>query len=139
MSEYHGREMTEHVDYLHSVERAPIQERREARAEWAEHLRRSEHIAEQADWLIAGHYGYGPCYAAWRVVLGGPRLNKCAALGVLLAAYLCRCDGEGARRAWTGLSTEEQEAVNAAILGVISAAQALPREERPINMEEVRA
>lgn len=116
-NEYERNERAMLARQLQDVERAPLADRQAARADYAELLAAPDILGERAAWLFAGHYGYGPMVRAREIA--SSRGNRAAQLGVLLAALECQGPAGFAAQAWKALSADQQEAVNAAIVGAI--------------------
>ena len=109
---------------LQEIERVPLHDRREARAEWAQALETPTLIAERVRWLLDGSYGEPAYKRARAIVEASARSNKVAQLGQLIAALEWQCSSAFAREAWNKLAPAKQEAVNDAILREINAAKA---------------
>ncbi len=107
---------------MKAVESAPLNDRKEARAEWLEALQNSpELIAERVDWLIDGSYGYVSYYRA-KEIIHNTRMNRTAALGQMIAALEWQCPNAFARGSWNKLTEVQKDAVTTAINDVITAA-----------------
>jgi hypothetical protein len=122
-AEYEAREANEAHRRTMEIERAPLKDRKEARAEWLEAMRDPSLVAERISWLIDGNYGYGQMQQAKRVI-ANKRLNREAALCQLIARYEWMCPGNFAADAWKSLSKAEQAALSVAIAKEISDAEA---------------
>lgn len=112
--EYERQELENYNAMILRAERAGLDERGEARREWAEALQDAELIAERVNWMIGGSYGYG-AYIRARDIARRPRMNRAARLGIMIAALEWGCPGAFARSAFTALSADQQAAVTAAI------------------------
>ena len=116
-AEYHNAEMQRFFKKMERIEKAPLNERREAREEWKEALEYRQNIARNCSWLLDGSYGYGEMIRAHSLISGGG--NKAARLGILLAALDHNCPAVFAVSAFKSLATEQQKAINEAINGAI--------------------
>jgi hypothetical protein len=119
---YDQREISEARALLTEIRKAPLADRRDARASFLNALRDPEIVGERLTWLINGSYGYGEMLLAKRV-LQNPRMNRAAALTQLVAAFEWRCPEDFARDAWKQLSKREQTALQRAIDRVIRDAE----------------
>lgn len=117
-AEYETRESKLLANQLADVERAPLHERREAMADYADMMTRPDIIGERIGWLLAGNYGYGAMVKA-KDIASRPRMNRVAGLSQLLAALDHRCPAAFARKAYNAMSKEQREAVDMAILAAI--------------------
>lgn len=100
-AEYERTEQRKLARDLQEVETAPLAERREARANFAEYLlQHPEIIAERVGWLLAGTYGYGSYREAGRIARADGRTNKVAQLVLLTAALEWKCPNGFAFEAW---------------------------------------
>jgi len=105
------------------IEKAPLSDRREARADYLAALNVPGLIAERVAWLIAGHYGYGAALTAARTLKAHASTNKVARLAHLVAALDHNCPANFATKAYYNLSAERQAAVNAEIQAEIDGAE----------------
>lgn len=109
-------------DQLRDVEAAPLAERQEARAEWADALTTTpETIAERIGWLIDGSYGFG-AYQLAQDVIRNKRMNRTAWLGLTIAALEWQCPSNFARQAWNKLDKPQQDKITALIMAEIESA-----------------
>lgn len=109
--EYEANEARMFHRDLAEIERTPLNERKEAAAEFAEALReRPERVAERVGWLLGGNYGFGS-YKAARDVLKRPRANRAAWLVQTIASLEWRCPQRAAAKAWTGLTPTQKKAL----------------------------
>lgn len=100
-AEYEQTEQRRLWKDLQEVEKAPLAERREARADFANALLQyPEIIAERVGWLLNGSYGFGSYREAGRIVREGGRTNKVAQLVLLTAALEWKCPNGFAIEAW---------------------------------------
>lgn len=122
MSTYDMQERARFAFELLEVERASLQERREARLDWETVLREHpEIVAERASWLLAGNYGQGAYIAAQEWILRcNARRNRRAWLGIAVAALEWRCPSKYARQAYLGLSEAERIEVDRRMDAVIA-------------------
>jgi hypothetical protein len=112
---------------LNALQRAPLADRREAKAEWLDAMRHEPQlVAERVRWLLDGCYGE-EAYTAARQVMNSPRANAVAWLAIAIAAHEWDCAPREARAAWRALTAEERERVDGAIHAVIDEAGARRR------------
>ena len=114
-SEY---DMREYSKKMREIESAPLAERKENAAEWLRDLRDPALIAERIDWLLDGNYGYME-YRKSLQILSSPRMNRVAALSVMIAAVEWNTPQREAIAQWKKLSTSEQSALEKAIKDII--------------------
>lgn len=123
-SEYEHRELMSAIAREREVERAPLAERKEAQREFLEAMReRPEIVAERIGWLLGGNYGYGAMKRA-KQVLGSPRMNREAALTVMIAVHEWMTPGRMAVEAWKKLSPAEKSRLSKVTARVIEQAEA---------------
>jgi hypothetical protein len=70
------------------------------------------------DNLLCGNYGAGPMLAALDII-ENKRINRCAAIGAIVAAVDCRCPADKARQAWKSLTGRERKAADFAVMDAI--------------------
>lgn len=118
-AEYENRERRQFHADLERNERAPLADRREARAEFAEALKNPDLIGERVHWLIQGNYGYGS-YRAAREVCKNKRMNREAWLCTTIANLEWQCPVRWASAEFMKLTDDQKrrvtEFVNSAIL-----------------------
>jgi len=108
--EYHNRDLITFSNALARVEKLPLIERRENRDELLSDLVADPHIiAERAQWLLRGHYGYGPQAAFNRL---SPRSNRRAWLFNTVAAIEWHVPNKYARDVWNELDRITQAKIN---------------------------
>lgn len=113
--EYEAREAQEFHKQLREVEKAPLADRKEAAAEYLDAMKNDpSRVAERISWLIDGNYGYGAMKAAERV-LRSPRMNRGAALSIMVAALDWQCPQRAATAAWKKLTKAQRDALDEAI------------------------
>jgi len=100
------------------IERAPLADRKTARADWLDAMRNPSLVAERIEWLLSGDYGYGQMVQA-RNVIAHPRMNREAALCQLVARYEWRCPARFAAEAWHQLTKDEQTSLTIAVTNVV--------------------
>lgn len=127
--EYDRRSLGEALAHQRDVEGAPLADRKEACAEFAEALRDPLLVAERLGWLIDGNYGRGEMLKAKQIV-ASPRMNRRAALTHLIGMYEWRCPSDMGVAAWKKLSASEKKALDAAVDVVIEAAEKEMLEEQ---------
>lgn len=121
-AQYLAREADRLYRQLQEVENAPLQDRREARAEYAQALGDIPLLIQRLEWLLEGCYGKGAHVQAWRIVNGTTRSNKPAQLALLLAALEWQCPRAFAVDAWKTYTNDRQAEITKAIEATISAA-----------------
>jgi hypothetical protein len=118
--EYEMREAQEFQRQLRDVEKAPLADRKEAAKAWGQSLTdhgRDDHpsvVAERIGWLLDGNYGYGAMQAARRIA-DNSRMNRVAALSIMIAALEWMCPGKMAVAAWKKLSAPQKAKLEKAI------------------------
>jgi len=116
---YENREAQEAFRQLREVENAPLADRREACAEFADAMKNNPStVAERVGWLLDGSYGYGAMQMAKRVI-ASPRSNQRVNLTTLVSAFEWQCPGRMAIAAWKKLSQAEKKALDDALDGEI--------------------
>lgn len=112
--QYEQNERAKLVAQLQAVERAPLQDRREAQADLAKTMASDPAlIGERIGWLIEGCYGYGACLAAKGFLEF--KGNREAGLMGLLAALEWGCPLAYTRLGWHSLSKQQKRDLSAAI------------------------
>ena len=118
-----------HNLFLNALQRAPLADRREAKAEWQDAItNQPQLVAERVAWLLNGCYGE-EAYTAARQVMNSPRANAVAWVAIAIAAHEWSCPPREAWAAWRALTAEEREAVNSAIRAAIDEALAEQEQE----------
>lgn len=112
---YEMNESREFQKQLKEAESGSLQERQEARDEFARDMKDADLVAQRVGWLLEGNYGYGAMKAARRVLKMSKRANKEAQLTHMVAALEWKCPARMAVSAWKKLSSAEKSALNAAI------------------------
>lgn len=114
-AEYHNDEVRRLHKQLQEVETAPLQDRQDGRASWAEMLTQyPEILTQRVSWLFAGNYGYGAMIRAQEIARN-KRSNRPAALGQLMAALEWQCPANFAREAFVKLPAGKQVEINVAL------------------------
>ena len=102
------------------AESAPLHERQEARAEFAQLLTQSDRLRRELGHLLGGDYGEG-AYLIAADTMRHPRRNRAAILSSMVARAACGCPARFARDAYTKHITPEQRAtVDALFVDVIA-------------------
>ena len=101
-------------------ESAPLADRKEATAAWADLLRNPAALAKGLRWLRSGDYGAAEKAAADEI-RANPRLNRAAHLGQLLAGVECFCPARGAAEAYKKLTAAEKATADAVFAAFIAA------------------
>ena len=114
-------ETTERNAFRHQlirIESLPLNERREGASDFAQSLS-PERMAERADWILNGSYGFG-CQLVAKEIAASPRMNRAAWFGQVIAALDHNCPAAMARKAFLSLPTDKQDEINKAIISAIS-------------------
>lgn len=107
-AEYLRRERASFINDLQKVEKAPLTERKEDTASFAEALKTDpELVVERIGWLLNGSYGKGS-YDAANEVIRRPRGNHGAWLVQVIGALEWRAPQKGVVAAWKKLTAREQ-------------------------------
>ena len=102
------------------AEIAPLHERQDARADYAQLLTQSERLRRELGHLLGGDYGEG-AYMLACDTMRHPRRNRAAILSSMVALSACGCPNQFARDAYTKHITPEQRAeVDALFADVIA-------------------
>lgn len=113
--------------YLREVrerERAPLLDRKEAQREWFDAMRNDPKIVgERVGWLLDGNYGRGS-YLKARQVLESPRMNRAAALSMMVADAEWMTPAPLAIAAWKKLTPVEKSALAREVEKAIRAEEA---------------
>lgn len=121
---YASRTLGEAHQHAQEVEKAPLDERKEARDAFYEVMAEDPAlVAERISWIIDGNYGHGEMLKA-KQVIASPRMNRRAALTHLVGMYEWKCPGNFAIDAWKKLTAQQKAALDAAVDVVIEAAEA---------------
>jgi hypothetical protein len=113
------RDFQEYQARLRALERAPLAERKENAREWFNDLKDPSLIADRIDWLLDGSYGYTEYWKALQV-LESPRMNRVAALSIMVAALEWNTPQQIAIAAWKQLTPKQQTDLKMKIDAVIS-------------------
>ncbi len=119
---YESRALREAVNKEREVESSPLSERKEAQANFLEALKDPALVAERLGWLIDGNYGQGEMMRAKQVVKS-PRMNRRAALTLMIGVYEWQCPSAMGIAAWKKLSKAEKDMLDRAVDIVISEAE----------------
>ena len=133
--EYEIQEAHRHFIKVRDLDKLPLAERQEARADFHHAMREDPGlIEERVGWVIAGHYGYG-AYREARKILEHKRMNRKAALVHLVAAVEWNCPSRFARQAWRDLGTSYQERLDEYMDRAIRDAEETIEEEEAYERE----
>ncbi len=116
---YAVRERYQYVMERQRREHAPLVDRWAARQDYVVLLQSPDLLADRVAWVLEGQYGYGARMAA-QDILRRPRMNRVAALGMLVADVECQCPGRFAVQAWKAITVAQQGAVVAAVTQAIT-------------------
>ena len=103
-----------------AVEKSPLPDRKEGEKDFREALEIPGRMAERAEWILNGSYGFGAQLIA-REVAANRRMNRAAWFGQVIAALDHGCPQAFAARAWLALPKMRQAQVNAEIIQAIEA------------------
>lgn len=121
--EYATRTLGEAHRHAQEIEKAPLDERQEARQAFYEAMAESpDLVAERIGWLIDGNYGHGEMLKAKQIV-ASPRMNRRAALTHMVGLYEWQCPSNFAIEAWKKLDAQQKKVLDAAVDVVIEAAE----------------
>ena len=121
--EYEAREARMAHQQLQDVEKAPLADRKEGAKNYLRAMSEDPAlVAERISWLLDGNYGRGLMMKGKQIVQS-PRMNRTAALGVLIAAAEWQCPGRMAADMWKKLSHSQKEVLDQAISVVVTAAE----------------
>ena len=110
---YKQQELFRHLNFLKDLQRAPLAERKAARADYRERLLEPVCLARATEHLISGDYGEGSYLAVQNVL--GSRCNLAPIFSQLIAAYDDHCPAREATAAFKSLTEPEQQAATEAI------------------------
>ena len=88
----------------------------EARANFAEFLADAEEVENRTNWLYDGTYGTGAMLIAQQIRAASERTNKAAKIAAMFANLDHGLTPAHAAKAYKTLTTEQQNAANAAII-----------------------
>ncbi len=118
-SEYERNELDKAIAQEKRVEKAPLQERKEAAAEFFDAMKNNpERVAQSLDMLIDGNYGKGAQMRAEQI-LGSPRMNRNAALTHMIGIYEWMSPGRMSVAGWKKLSPAEKKKLDEVVGKVI--------------------
>lgn len=101
---------------LVEVEKAPLDERKEARDEFYRDMKHNpDTVGERVGWLLDGNYGYEEMKSAGRVLAMSKRANKVAQLAHMVGVLEWNCPPAMAVAAWKKLSPPEKDALDRAV------------------------
>jgi len=122
-TDYDRREKADTLKEIGALAKQPLADRQEAKADYTGLMSDLDRYTRTLDWMLGGAYGRG-AYLLVRECLANTRLNRPAHLGALVAALEARCPDREARAAYTGLSAEVREKLDAAVAAWIAEAEA---------------
>jgi hypothetical protein len=129
-AEYEARELEIATRRATEIERAPLADRKEAKAAFFQAMKNPTLIAERIGWMFDGNYGKGVQMQAQRILAGGKRSNKAAWVTQLVAVHEWQCPARMAADAWHVLSAKEKKALGAAVDAEIAKAERELAEEQ---------
>lgn len=111
-NQYEENEYRRYFAELKRIEQAPIAERKDAQKQYLDALvSYPEIIAERVRWLFNGSYGWAQQQKALQV-LNSPRMNRIAALSVMIAQQDHFCPARFAVNAYLKLTKKQQTRIN---------------------------
>ena len=121
-TQYEAEEKKRLQAQIQCVENAPLRERREHAARFAEAIKEDmSTVAERCGWLLNGSYGFG-AYQNAHEALKHPRMNHCAIIMSLTAALEWATADRDAKKIYNALSPAQQKRLNSLILAEIKSA-----------------
>lgn len=109
---YEENEYRRYFAEIKRIEQAPILQRKEAQKDYMDALVSCpEIIAERIGWLFNGSYGWAEQQQALKV-LNSPRMNRIAALSIMIAQKDHFCPARFAVNAYRKLSKKQQQRIN---------------------------
>ena len=128
LDQYGHRALQEAMATERDVEGASLEDRQEARDDFAKALKDPGLVAERIGWMLDGNYGQGVDYHGEMLkaqrIIASPRMNRRASLVHLAGMYEWRCPAAFGVQAWKKLTSAEKAALDAAVDVVIDAAEA---------------
>ena len=112
--EYHNNEIRQFHRKLAQIDRAPLTERQEARADVLDAMKAPEYIVRNLDWLLNGSYGYAEQFKA-REIVANTRCNRAAQLTSMLGYLDHNCPANFTAQAYKKLAADERAALDKAI------------------------
>lgn len=132
-TKYESDEVGRYLREVRERERAPLADRKEAQREWFDVIKNDPKIVgERVGWLLDGSYGQGS-YLKARQILESPRMNRQAALAVMIADAEWMTPALMAVAAWKKLTPAEKSALAREVEKAIRA------EEADIKMQSASA
>jgi hypothetical protein len=117
--EYENNERRLLCAQLQQIEKAPLNERKEAMKEFQEVLKDCPLIAERIEWIFEGNYGFGAQQFA-KEILKQKRMNRVANLSALVARLEWNCPARMCIQAYKNLTKIQQIQIDTAIKALIA-------------------
>jgi hypothetical protein len=119
--EYAEREKRMFRKQVADTEKQSLSDRQEARREYAEIMADyPDRVAERAEWMIEGQYGFG-AYTEAREVVVNKRMNRAAWFVTTVGALDHSCPPEFTMGAWKTLTATQKKNLDVAVMAVIEA------------------
>ncbi len=119
--EYAEREKRMFRKQVADTEKQSLSDRQEARREFAEIMADyPERVAERAEWILEGNYGFG-AYTEAREVAVNRRMNRAAWFVSMVGALDHQCPPEFTMGAWKKLTAAQKKHLDTAVMAVIEA------------------
>lgn len=119
-AEYEMRELRTFATELRALDRAPLNERKEAAAEFYDAMAHDPHlVAERVGWLLDGNFGYGAYVQANRVARN-PRMNRQAWLVQHVGALEWQVPLRMVPAAWKKLTVQQKMKLDQHVTAVLN-------------------
>lgn len=115
--EYHSRELSLLAGQLARNDLATMADRKQAQADALDAMQDIGLIQRNLEWVLNGNYGYGAMVRMQDIAKG--RGNRPAQAMQLLMALDHFCPARHCIAAWKQLSSDQQSALNTAVLSVL--------------------
>ena len=117
-AQYENTERLSFHAQIRRVESAPFAERKEGMRDFSNSLGVDFRLAERAEWILNGSYGFG-CYLIAKEIATNKRMNRAAWFGQTIAALDHGCPAEMARKAFLALPKAQQDKLNSEVIKAI--------------------
>lgn len=118
--EYLANERRRYAAKCQEWAQAPLADRREARANYAEMLANPALLTERIGWIFEGNYGEIEMILA-KEIINNKKCNRAARLSVMIAGLECFCPDREAQGVYKALDQAQRGAVDAALAALLSA------------------
>ena len=118
--DYETNELRLASKHMDEVDSAPLSDRKESAENFYAAMKGDPAlVAERISWMLDGNYGKGAQLKAEQVI-ASPRMNRAAALNMLVASFEWLCPGRMAAAAWKRLTPVQKRELDEAIEVVIA-------------------